>query len=236
MNLSWFLESLRQEYYIYGLQFFTELATLIIALLYVRNTNIGRVFILLISVDFLIGLFDMYIETLRSQKDMINLFLSKTQVLISSLQLFVYYYFYRRIIRSVWIKYYINITYLLFLIAVLIFFISGYSLSIESQYNTSFSIEAVELILLMPLSFIYIRDMLNKESSYGLFERPTFWINTGILFFCVLSIPYDIMHAYLTFNNIQYRVILFTCLYTMPFTINLAFLIKAFLCKKPLTI
>ncbi len=236
MDLSWIIRSLRAEYYIYGIQFFIEIFTLIVGFIYARKTRIGRAFIFYVSFDFFVGLFDMFIESNYRNTNFSWIFLSKTNGVISIIQLLTYFYFFKNVINSTTMLGYMKYSKFFFILLILIFLITGYNLTPRIQFHTSFAIEAFEFIILIPPCFVFIHEMLNKESSFKLFERPSFWILTGILFFCILCIPFDILQGYFSLNKIPEYELIFACLYTFPFIINLLFLSKAFLCKKPLTI
>ena len=230
------IDHFQRYYYSQLLMFVVELIALVIAILYVRKDKIGRFFIFYIGFDFCILIIDIY---LRSDPKMswksFNHFANFTNPLIGLTELLVYYYFFSKIIFNTKVKYLMNLFAILYSITVILFTATGFNfLSTRFNYIAKL-IEVIEFLFLIPPCCIFFYEILNANTKLTLFERPSFWIVTGIFFFSIISIPYYLIGQYFIINNHELRHILPAALYYVPFTLNFVFLIKAFLCKKTLT-
>ena len=230
------IEYLGKYYYSMLLMFIVELTALIIAVIYVRKSKIGRFFIFYIVLDFCILIVDLYltaIPTLISKFR--NIFSNYTNPLIALTELGAYYYFFSKVLSGARVKTLMELLGLFYFILIIIFVTTKFSfLSLRFDY-ISYFLGVIEFLLLLPPCFVFFYQLINSRSELKLFERPSFWIVTGIFFFSIISIPYYLLDLYFADNHLKIRNILSATLYYLPFTLNFVFLIKAFLCKKMLT-
>ena len=219
------------------LMFIAELTALIIGIWYARKDNSWLFFIAYIIFDFCILLADWYlIADIKISYKIKFDFRNLTNTLIAFVELLVYYSYFGKILDGNKIK------------KCLIFLITIYSLTIIFFIATKFDflttnygyvadiIGATEFVFLLVPCVYYFLQLLKANSTLRLTERPSFWIVTGIFFYALISIPNYLLHRH--FINIHYeiRYLFVAVLYYFPFTANFIFLIKAFLCKKTLTI
>jgi hypothetical protein len=98
------------------------------------------------------------------------------------------------------------------------------------------AVGALEFIFLVPPCFVYFYELLKNEPVVNLYQRPSFWIVTGILFYSVISIPYLLIDRFVYNNQYEHRYLLDLAFFYIPISLNFIFLTRAFLCKKTLTI
>jgi len=213
-----------------------EILALTICLFYSIRTNIGKAFFSYILFDFLIALFDYYFMYFSEapQKKRIE-FLSITNAWVSAVELYVYYYFFFRVLQNIIVKHVMRVLlifFTLFFVELLIFKVY----EIGSPKNIYGIIGAVEFLFLLLPSFTYYFELFSNQTSVDLFKRPSFWIVTGIFFYSVVSIPYYLIVNFLEVSKYHLRSELALLMFYVPFSISFLFLTKAFLCKKPLTI
>ena len=216
--------------------FVIEFVALITGLVYGRKSRIGQLFIFYILFDFLILTMDLYLTSLPNfkVKDR-NQFSNYTNVLIALVELLVYYYFFFKTLAGRRIKTLMQILVFSYLLVVFIFFLTGFSFLTSRYSYVSNLLGTLEFVFLLPPCIVFFYELTNRESAIRLFERPSFWIVTGIFLFSFISIPYYLIDNYFIVNHLKNRRIVAAALYYMPLTFNFAFLIKAFLCKKTLT-
>lgn len=225
-------------YYSAILMFVVELTALIIAVFYVRKSKIGRAFILYIAFDFLLLIIDKILPgfTGISKKDF-NIFLNYTNTIIAAVELFVYYYFFYNTLQNKKSKIIILILTSSYSFVIFIYLINGFIFLTDRFNYISYLLGAIEFIFLLPFCLLYFRQLLNNISTIKLFNRPSFWIVCGIFFFSFISAPFYLLVDYFKYYAPAPKSQqLLAALYYIPFTINFIFLIKAFLCKKALTI
>lgn len=217
--------------------FIAELAALIIGLLYVRKEKVGQFFIAYMAFDFCILLAGWYIEIdIISSPNFKSYFQNTTNTLIAYVELLVYFYFFRKILKVNKIKKILTCLTVLYSLIVIIYITTKFGfITTRYDYN-ALIIGATEFVFLLIPCVYYFLQLFKLNSSVRLTERPSFWIVTGIFFFSLISIPYYLLSRY--FKNTQYELknLFDAVLIYIPFTANFLFLIKAFLCKKTLTI
>jgi hypothetical protein len=148
----------------------------------------------------------------------------------------IYNYFFFKILKNNRIKLILKIgTFLfslLFLIAILKF--DTFQKWEIAYFSKLFS--TIGFLLLLVPCICYFLEILKFRSEIDLFQRPTFWITTGIFFFSFISIPYELIDMYFIRAKYEHQKILSVSLFLIPFTLNFLFLTKGFLCRKNLTI
>lgn len=96
-------------------------------------------------------------------------------------------------------------------------------------------IGTIELLFMLPPCLIFYYQLLNKHSGVNLFQRPSFWITTGIFSFSTITIPFYMINKFMFSKSYEIGYLLSATLFDIPFALNFIFLIKAFSCKKALT-
>ena len=211
-----------------------EVFALTICVFYSMKSNVGKVFFCYLLFDFLILLFDyylMYFSPPEQKKSMVLIYI--TNSCISEVELGVYYYLFNQILQSVTIKYLMKASFVLFTA----FFVMLILFDRRDSYRyISGIVGAVEFLLLLVPCFAYYFQLFSITTSEDLLKKPSFWIVTGIFFYSAISIPYYLIGNFLQVNKYHFTTQLTTFMFYIPFSFNLLFLTKAFLCKKPLTI
>lgn len=218
-----------------SLLFFIELTAIVIGFLFVRKSKIGRLFIFYIFFDLVIVIIDLYLKgSDRSLSFAAKQFLNITNVLVSMVELYVYYFFFYHVLKGGKVKKSLIIFGLLYGVAVLVYLIKTFTLGLRDLRYASSMVESIEFILIIPPCFIFYHQLFTASTELPLFSRPSFWIITGIFFYALISIPtYLINNSLLGF---RLRDIVGMILFYIPFAINIMFLIKSFLCRRPLMI
>jgi hypothetical protein len=224
-------------YYTPLLMFVSEFIALLLAIIFIKREKIGRAFIFYIGFDFLVLTIGMLIIVHKEfNPNFLAHFVSITNVLIAMIELLAYYYFFKQVLLSKNVKSLMNLLAVLFAIGVIIYVgIRVPNFQHRDKYMSDV-IGAVEFIFLLPPAVQYYFQLLNTTSSINLFDRPSFWIVTGIFLYALVSIPYYLLQYYLRSNFKQFANPLHAAFYFIPFTLNFIFFIRAVLCKKPLTI
>ncbi len=93
----------------------------------------------------------------------------------------------------------------------------------------------IEFFFLIVPCVFYFAELFSKPSAKSLFQRPSFWITTGIFFYTFISIPYYFIIEYLLKSNYHYYYEFNVIFFAIPYGITFLFLSKAFTLKTELT-
>jgi hypothetical protein len=237
MDFNKVIEQLESNYYSELVMLCTELTALIIGLLYIRKDKAGQFFIAYIAFDFCILLADFFFTTSTGiSKKFTSGFINTTNTLIAFIELLVYFQLFLKILDSQKIKKILAVLTVIYCAIIIIFLSTKFSF-ITSRYNYISNITGtIEFVFLLIPCIYYFLQLFKTNSPLPLTDRPSFWIVIGIFLYSLISIPYYLLYSYIVNSHLELRQIFNACLYYIPFTANFIFLIKAFLCKKPLTI
>jgi hypothetical protein len=215
----------------------TETLVIILSIRFTRNNKLVLIFLIYVFVDLILVIShwfmmmsDQYPPTAR------KIFLAYGNTITTFLELGAYYFYFIKLLGNDF-KSILKKLFFLYVVLMLIYLFTKFNFITGRIDYVSNLMSVVEFIILLPPCFYYYYHLLNTNSPYKVFQRPSFWIVTGILLFALLSIPHYLINSY--FNTIQTElpfkrmILLF---YYLPFTLNILFLFKAFLCKKDLTI
>jgi len=236
-NWRHFFDELSRYYYTSLLTLVVEFIVLIISIIHGRKSKIGSIFISYIMFDFLISITDFILGSYKgvSQK-FFNSFLEYSNTLIGLVEILVYYYFIGMVLQNKKITLLMKTLATFYTILVIVFFINRFDFITNRDSYIASILGGIEFILLLPPCIFYFYTLLHNKSEMSLFDRPSFWIVTGIFLFAFISIPYYLINRYIHINNKEFWFALTAALYYIPITLNFTLLIKAFLCKRPLTI
>lgn len=231
------LFELRKGYYSEAVLWIIELTTILIGLKYVRHQFIGRLFLCYLLFDFLILNIGFYIlmKDTRTSRRMIQ-FIAYSNCLVAFVEILAYYYFFNRTVRNKLINALFKIVPFIFCAYLVLTLISFRNYEKWSNAYSEKIFGAVEFLLLIIPCIVYFLEILRTKSDDNLFERPSFWIVTGIFFHAIMAIPYNLADLYLVKTKYPYKAILALALFIVPFCLNFICLSKAFLCRKNLTI
>lgn len=233
MNFSNVFQALQNYYFGEILLGIVELMFIFIALRFLRHSKIARLFIFYLALDFCILLL-LWLLNLGVK---IAGIISIGNTVTTFIELFVYCYYFKVILDKRFNKY-LDRLFISYLLLMLIYLITHFSFLSQRLKYISNLMSVLEFLLLLPFCFRYYFQILNTNSEFKVVERPSFWIVTGIFAFSLISIPYYLLMDYMALAKYsQHQLRLFSFLfYYIPFIINILFLIKAVLCKKPLSI
>jgi len=231
------IRSLERHYYGNLLMAVFELIAIITCLSLIRKDKMAGFFLLYLLFDFCLLLSAVYVDSFSSiNKEELSFYKCVSNTLISCVELFVYYYFFFRMIENKKAVELMKLFRLFFLTLTIIFITTKFSFLTDRYTYVADMIGVLEFLFLLIPCFNYFYKLIKNDPVLNLFDRPSFWVVTGILFYSVISIPYLLIDGFLITNKSgKYLHLLNLALYYLPFTINFIFLTKAFLCKKTLT-
>lgn len=214
-----------------------ELFAIIIGLVYARKDKMGRLFIGYLTFDFLVLIGGYYIKLGSSFSfSFLYYFIYFSNDLVSLVELFVYYHFFFHIIQNKSFGKLMHICKTCFAVIVIVFAITKFEFLSKRYSYISYSIGAIEFLLLIPPCFVYYFEVIKNKSVINLFERPSFWVVTGIFFYSLISVPFYLLSIFVESSNYEHSNLIELFLFYAPFIVNFIFLSKSFLCEKLLII
>lgn len=213
--------------------FLSEALALFLVVKTLKKTTLSKAFLTYILVDFCILCIDIYFHFIEYKYS--TRFYAATNTLISVIELNVYYYYFNQILNLGKAKnsiFLISATYS----SVAITYIIGQHFDLFTRFSyTAKLLGSIEFILIIPFCYLYYYNLLNIKSNLSIFERPSFWITTGIFTLTSVSIPFYLISSYFSATNNDNIKLFIDLFFKLPLIINFLFISKAFLCNKPLT-
>lgn len=219
--------------------FFLELLqilTLIIGLITFRLERIRVFFLLFIFVsltahpDYYSAFFNFQSER---QKTYIWIY---CQIVISVFEFIAYYYFFFKILSGRFIKKVMSC--FIYIITVLLILFCIYSLNKDATskqlVNYFYYLISVDLFFIITPALAYYFEIFKKPVIPKLFNNNPFLITTSIFFPYITIIPFLFIADYLSQEYRRIYNIFFSAHYVL-FCFLFIVLLRAFLCKKPLT-
>jgi hypothetical protein len=226
----------RNLYYTIPLMAIVELITIILAFRYKKNDRLRTAFIFYLLADFLILLTGCI---LKAMPEFTPLFRSKfhnySNSIVAWVELLCYFFYFYHILNNRGYKRVIKTLGILYSLLVLVY-LSGLHVYVSPRLRyLAYLLGSVEFIFILPFCLVYFKKILTTTSGLKILKRPSFWITTGIFFFCIFSIPGYMLIDYIMINFPEFRTQFLAIFYYIPFTINFIFLAKAFSLKKELS-
>jgi hypothetical protein len=213
------------------------LIAIVSCFLFVQKNTVAIFFLTYLILDFVISLCDTYLQTFSSfTRSQIFNFITLTNPIISLVELLTYYYFFSRIIKNKSILRVMKIFAFSFFVVIVLLETTRFAFLTPRLVYVADVIGALEFIFMVPPCFVYFYELLKNDPIVNLYQRPSFWIVTGILIYSVISIPYLLIDRFVYDNQYEHRYLLDLAFFYIPFSLNFIFLTRAFLCKKTLTI
>jgi len=235
-NWETILLDLEKRFYIELIMWIVELLAIILGIIYVRQQTLGKLFLLYLVVDFIILNIGIYLQYFFKKTILTSSFINYTNTLISLIELFIYYHYFKIVIENQKTKVLLNTLSIVYISIIFLFVTNNFKFVSHNLAYLSYSISAIGFAFLLFPCALYFFELMNKNSVESLLEKPSFWIVTGVFFYSIISIPYYLLDNLLNTNRSTYRIMLSAIFFYFPFTLNFVFLIKAFLCRKPLQI
>jgi hypothetical protein len=239
MKSGWYkeIQELHRNYYLPIVYILSVIIALILILLFHRRNKFGKLFAAYLTFDFIIFILDEYVANFSTMSGKTaDLFVSITNAFISFFELILYIYFFKKILVNKKVKAFISAGQWIFILIFLTYVANLFhAIKFTPWIKFSNLVTATELSLLLIPCFSFYFELLTKDSTEILVQRPTFWISTGVFVFSALSIPYYSLIYYLMKYDHEAFFKIAPVLFFIPLTLNYIFLSIAFLCKKPLT-
>jgi hypothetical protein len=234
MNTDYLIQKLKIFYYSDILMLVVELIALTIAIRHSKKNKFYLLFVFYIGFDLLFLLANFYLLSSTKIRPTFKYeFRVTTNSLIGFVELWVYYYFFRSVLNNKIISRVLKIVQVFYLCLVLLFLFTRLRFISDDYGYVSDLIEVLDFIFLIPPCIVFYFELLNNKSKLQLFERPSFWIVTGIFFYALVSIPFYLLQKSLNVSHNLQRLLV-VAFYYLPFILNILFLTKAFLCKADL--
>ena len=214
-----------------------ELIAISIGLLFVWKQKLGLFFLAYLTIDLLMWFCDIYVEASShlSRRHRI-LFVGQTNLLIAFVELSTYFYFFSKILHNkLWARV-MKITLTIFTLSSIVLITTRFGFLTQRITYITDVVSTIEFLLLIPPYLIYFHELFSTDLSINLYQRPSFWIVTGIFFYSVISVPYYLVESFLLDNQPNYWPLTYLLFFSLPLAINFIFLAKAFLCRKSLSI
>jgi len=187
-------------------------------------------FILFIGSDLLTALYQYKASPPSRNKSAI---LQSANTLFGLFELFTFYYYYLQIIKSRVTHWTMKFSFILFFTIVIVFFMKLNDKKFEIFDIRQFSalVATIEFFLLLLPVFICLFELFKNESIKEIQQRPLLWINSGLFIYILVTLPFLIISESLP--KPLYFFMYF--LHSVSLCILLLSVIKAFLCRKPIT-
>lgn len=169
-----------------------------------------------------------------------KILLEASNTFFALLEISIFFYFFKEIFLGKKIKTILIILLALFYLLSLIYLLTLKNVKQINVINVqpfSFYLTAVEFFFLLLFCIRYFHEILTEKinNTIQLSERPSFWIISGLFFYCIVSLPFLLATNLLQNNSpILYNIAGSTHYISISFL--LICLTKAFTCKKVLTI
>lgn len=230
-----FFQLLGETYYSEAILLLVQTVAVILGIRLSKKHKEVIPFLLYISLDILLLLAGWYVAVILKYPDWATNYFELSNFGISILELLIYYQFFLHLFKNSPIKKHLFLIRKIYLLLVVIC-LSGWFM--KNDYLINYITKLTEVsgfIFLVIPSLYFFRLLLNNTSALSLFDRPSFWIVTGIFFYSISSIPLLLVARLITRQTELGRIIV-TAVYYTPYIIHFVLLTKAFLCRKSLTI
>ncbi len=235
------LHHFKDLYYTDALWFCCALVSLIIG---IRHYRKERVFILLLiylianlTIVNLVPLFFVFGQNLNGVIEAI--FIETSNTCFALIELSVFLYFFYKVLKLFFLKKVVLVLWVVFIIICSYFFILISSANVQRNeiLSTSYFINCIEFLMILPLCLFYFHQQINSEIELKFLTslKPSFWIVTGLFFYCFISLPYLLVGEKLVEISKPLNLLFFKFHY-LSISVLILCIAKSFSCKSPLTI
>lgn len=234
------LEGWANLFYTGPIWFLCALFALIVGIKYFRKEKSYQLFIIycLSSLIIMNIIHDLFIYSLTSKGIGRTIFLETANTLFTIVEITTFFYWFKNILNTKFLNQAIRILWIIFIAICTIFIWKLFQdgISKDEMIKNSFLINCIEFFTLILLCLFYFYQLLIKETNHliPLSKSPSFWIISGLFFYCIVSLPALLIGNKLYLTNIELYFIMGAIHYI---SISLLFLCiaKAFSCKTTLT-
>jgi hypothetical protein len=236
MNFTEIWNRFSSSYFTQPMLAISELAAIIIGIVYCRNDKFARPFIAFLLIDIIALLTDWYFTFNHNYpREFVFKYVKFTNTIITIAEISAYYYFFSSAIKYTKKRGIFLIPPILFAITAIISNVTNSNFLNLTQNHLIYIIYSFELVLLLPPTIVFLFQLINTNYETALFSRPSFWISVGIFFQSIISIPSYLLISYFLKQKTEVMNFIEATLFYTPLIINTLFISKAFLCKKTLT-
>jgi hypothetical protein len=225
----------QKEYYSEPFYLACQILAIVLGLMYQRKNKVRQFFLLFILVDFTVLNLLFYLDYFSGIERKVY---NKSVCMFNSFcylsEFLAYYYFFLHTLKNDRIKAFLRITGIVFILMVILHWSNVFIFNIRPA-KTMYYLGAIEYLFFLAPCLVYFYELFTIRSLQNLFQRPLFWITTGIFFISLLSIPYYTISSYLDSYQSQYFNSLNVILFILPLGFTFLFLSKAFSLKTELT-
>jgi hypothetical protein len=164
------------------------------------------------------------------------IFIETCNVAFAVIEMSIYTLLFGKILRSSPIRKIMSIILLCFCVIVFVFFLKEFDGTLNQLQVSLYSnmIISIELIYLCIICIVYYYEMVKQSPTSDILATPSFWITSGLFFYCLVISSFLIISTSLKPNYKAIHIIFFAVHYVSFGALFLA-ISKAFLCRKPLT-
>jgi len=151
-------------------------------------------------------------------------------------EFFAFYYFFKKCLRNNSVKKVLKIS-LYALSTIIAIFLMGLAFANYSITNIrvhSFIVNVIEFFFLFIMCLAYFRELFTDAPTKNLFTRSSFLIVTSAFFYAILMIPFFLIANDILLTEAAIYNILTACHYLLLIVLLFSIL-KAFLCRTPIT-
>ena len=222
-----------ETYYTEPMVMFISLLSIVIGVKYFQKESSFIAFII-----YSIGCFSLFIATnllvaFYQYKASLPLILQTLNIVFALGELFVFYSYYLKIIKSKQARIVMKIIFITFLIFVIFSLIKindkNFDLSGMNQFSALIS--TIQFLLLLLPVFLYFLELFKNEYLKDISQSPSISINCGLFVYILVTLPFLIISESL--DKPVYH--LMYALHYLALSILFVIIIKAFLSRIPLT-
>ena len=156
--------------------------------------------------------------------------------LFEFIELLVFYYFFFNIIKSHFARLLMKLSFVVFLFFIILFFIkiTDQDFSRNQILRLSTLIGSIKFFLLLVPIFTYFFEIFQNDPIKDIFHSPSIWITTGLFFYCLATLPFLLISDSLIKSNNSLYLLMFS-IHFLSLSFLFLTIIKAFICRKPIT-
>lgn len=230
------LDKLASFYYIDILELLSISIAIIVAIRSKRKEIVSYLFIGY-SICSLLLLLQSYFSILANVTSTTRVkIMEGSNIFFGLVEYLVFYFFFKSVLSSNLIKHLMSAFFLILITATLAFFY----IDIFNPPSKFTIIQIADLIITFELLFlaflciVYYYELFTKKPILNLFQKPSFWIVTGLFFYTIIIVPFFAITNIVVTTNEEIFFTFFTVHYLTICTLFIA-ISKAFLCKRTLT-
>lgn len=217
---------------------FCILVALVVVIKFPQKEKLGYLFFLYIISALLLFAICYFLGTavLNLAGRQSSVLFETANICFAFFEYFVFHNFFNNILKSKVAKKIMHFFLLAYIPVIILLIIKEFDYTIsrsEIQHYNDIAISA-ELLFLATLCIIYYYELVKAKPIINLLKSPSFWIVSGLFFYCILITTFFLIAENLFMHNRQIFYV-FYAVHFISFGLLFLAISKAFLCKRPLT-